>query len=159
MQSRMDNTDIIQGSDATRAPDPSRLFFTPDLLQIIFLQTDFRTILTCQRVCRFWNEIVLASRKLQETVFLRLIPWNTSQGQRRQKPNSTCSSPDSHSPSRVNSHFQAWILRSQLTHGKEKKQVGAGCLSPSLPGSISGSWSPIRAVQTGIQECSCKLHA
>ncbi|KAL4964435.1 F-box protein [Aspergillus stella-maris] len=82
----MDNTDIIQGSDFVHARDPSRLFFTPELLQIVFLQTDFRTILTCQRVCRFWKEFVLASRKLQETVFMRPIPWNTEHGQRRHKP-------------------------------------------------------------------------
>ncbi|KAL5364834.1 hypothetical protein BJX96DRAFT_179309 [Aspergillus floccosus] len=40
-----------------------------ELLELILLQTDTRTLLTAQRVCRLWRDVIQAHRGLQQALF------------------------------------------------------------------------------------------
>ncbi|RDW93123.1 uncharacterized protein DSM5745_00445 [Aspergillus mulundensis] len=55
---------------------PSAVFFIRELLEPILLQTDFRTIILAQRVCRFWNSLVQSSDDLQVAIWLKPYPEN-----------------------------------------------------------------------------------
>ncbi|KAL4996347.1 hypothetical protein BDV10DRAFT_172626 [Aspergillus recurvatus] len=47
------------------------LFFIPELLEAILLQTDFRTILLAQRVCRFPKPLIRGYHCLQDAIWFR----------------------------------------------------------------------------------------
>ncbi|PWY91897.1 hypothetical protein BO94DRAFT_461505 [Aspergillus sclerotioniger CBS 115572] len=50
------------------------VLFTPELLEMILLQLDLRTLVaSAQRVCRAWNGLIQGSSSLQEALFLKPI--------------------------------------------------------------------------------------
>lgn len=47
---------------------------TPEVLEMILLQTDMRTLLTsCQRVCRDWHHLITKSPSIQKALFFAPI--------------------------------------------------------------------------------------
>lgn len=44
-----------------------------ELLELILLQLDMRTLLTSQRVCRKWSSLVRSSSKIQESLFFEPV--------------------------------------------------------------------------------------
>lgn len=42
-----------------------------EILELILLQTNTRNLLTAQRVCRLWRDVIQANRRLQEALFFR----------------------------------------------------------------------------------------
>lgn len=60
--------------DEPETPAQSNVLATTELLELIFLCLDARTLFAIQRVCRNWNSLINDSRKLQELMFLRVPP-------------------------------------------------------------------------------------
>lgn len=57
--------------------EPHKVFLVPELLEMILLQTDTRTLLvSCQRVCRFWHEVIKDSSNLQVALFFEPLKQN-----------------------------------------------------------------------------------
>lgn len=49
-----------------------RMFQLPEILEMILLETDLRTLLTsAQRVCYLWHDLILTSPRLQEALFFK----------------------------------------------------------------------------------------
>lgn len=47
---------------------------TPEVLELILVQTDMRTLLTsCQRVCRDWHNLITTSPSIQKSLFFTPI--------------------------------------------------------------------------------------
>ena len=44
-----------------------------ELLELILLQLDMRTLLISQRVCRKWNSLIRTSSNIQETLFFKPV--------------------------------------------------------------------------------------
>ncbi|KAH8196375.1 hypothetical protein TruAng_009458 [Truncatella angustata] len=57
-----------------------RVALTPELMELIFLDTDLRTLLvSAQRVCKTWNGIIQSSRQIQCAMFFEPIAPSTDE--------------------------------------------------------------------------------
>lgn len=51
---------------------PSKVFLITEVLEIILLTTDMRTLLLSQRVCRRWRNLIQGSHYLRAALFWSL---------------------------------------------------------------------------------------
>ena len=49
------------------------VLFITELLEMILLQLDMRTLLISQRVCRKWSSLIRSSSRIQETLFFKPV--------------------------------------------------------------------------------------
>lgn len=55
-------------------PDTHKVFLVPEFLEMILLEFDTRTLLvSAQRVCRLWREMIRSSIKLQAALFFKPV--------------------------------------------------------------------------------------
>ncbi|ETS84873.1 hypothetical protein PFICI_02898 [Pestalotiopsis fici W106-1] len=63
---------ILPACSATQNPGVSQVLYMPELLECIFLQLDMQTLLvSAQRTCRTWRELISTSPALQEALFFK----------------------------------------------------------------------------------------
>jgi len=61
--------------------EPHNIFLITELLELILLETDIRTLLTsAQRVCRKWYKLIKHSRDLQAALFFKPVRYTLPRG-------------------------------------------------------------------------------
>jgi len=61
--------------------EPHKIFFIIEILELILLETDVRSLLTsAQRVCRKWHDLIQDSGDLQAALFFKPVRYNLPRG-------------------------------------------------------------------------------
>lgn len=61
---------------------PSKVFLITEVLEIILLATDLRTLLLSQRVCRRWRNLIQGSHYLRAALFLEPVRYRLPRGEK-----------------------------------------------------------------------------
>lgn len=82
-----------------------------EILELILIYTDRRTLLLSQRVCRKWNAHTNSSHNLQEALFFKPVRYELSYGSKKCVRN----------PS-IDEHVWSWLVRKQIEAEAKKEE-------------------------------------